>query len=75
MKEGSILSRDELHAVTVYCRMPVEVTVALQKGSQYDPCTSYLDPQTGFAYLCTRDKCFVWSFASVSTHCLAQVVE
>lgn len=66
MKEGSILSRDELHAVTVYCRFPIEVTAALQKASQYDPCTSYLDPQTGFAYLCTQEKCFVWSFAGVS---------
>lgn len=88
--EGSVFSRDELHAVTVYCRMPIDVINALQRqgkgitiylnfqsgGSklttlldclvgQYDPCISYMDPQTGHAYLTTQDRCFVWSFASV----------
>jgi hypothetical protein len=30
IEEGVVLSRDELHAVTVYCRLPTEVTTALQ---------------------------------------------
>lgn len=45
--------------------------MALQKASPYDPCFSFLDPQTGFAYLCTQDRCFVWSFTSVSLFELA----
>lgn len=35
IEEGAVLSRDELHAVTVYCRLPVEVTATLQKMGEH----------------------------------------
>ncbi|UZJ52508.1 hypothetical protein CBS101457_001828 [Exobasidium rhododendri] len=63
VEEGVVLSRDELHAVTVYCKLPTEVTMTLQTMGPYDPLYCFMDAQTGFAYLLTHSKCFVWSFA------------
>lgn len=65
LEEGTILARDDVSAISVFSRLPLEVVSSLQRSDPYSFASrAALDTQTGFAHLVTQDKCFVWSFLS-----------
>lgn len=61
--EGTVFSQDDMQSISLFSKMPSEVTNALQLASPYDPIQANLDPVTGYAQLVTRTQCFVWSYA------------
>ncbi|PWN90524.1 hypothetical protein FA10DRAFT_266983 [Acaromyces ingoldii] len=65
LEEGAILAKDDVSAISVFSRLPLEVAASLQHTDPYSHFSrAELDTQTGFAHLVTHDKCFVWSFVS-----------
>ncbi|KAN0064821.1 hypothetical protein ACQY0O_001878 [Thecaphora frezii] len=68
LEEGTTLLRDDLMAVTAFSRLPTEVLEELESVDFYiDAFRGAMDTTTGYAYVVTRTKCFVWNYQSHGT--------
>ncbi|PWY99524.1 hypothetical protein BCV70DRAFT_201090 [Testicularia cyperi] len=65
LDEGTILLGDQWINVSAYSKLPTEVLDELENADLYiDAFQGHLEVQTGYAYLITRSKCFVWNYFS-----------
>lgn len=64
LSEGTILSRDDNHSVSVFSRIPNDAHTALHSASPYDLLSGSLDTVTGHAYIITKEKYFIWSYST-----------
>lgn len=63
LSEGTILSRDDNHSVSVFSRMPNDVSTALNSASPYDLISGSLDTITSHAFIITKNNYFIWSYS------------
>ncbi|PWN32120.1 uncharacterized protein FA14DRAFT_162371 [Meira miltonrushii] len=63
LTEGTILSRDDNHSVSVFSRMPNDVSTALNSASPYDLVSGSLDTATNHAFIVTKNNYFIWSYS------------